>query len=113
MKFRLKRVSVLDQARHVHSIHDKVSQWFTVIGMEIKNLAILPENVYNLDEPGILLSDLGSLKALIGKDDLRNCRVARFKWTLVTAVERISANGRSLSVQIVWPDSIHWSTWTT
>jgi len=104
---------VLDWARHVHNIHDKVSQWFTVIGMEINNPAILPENVYNLDEAGVLLNVLSSLKVLIGKDNLRNCRVARFKWTLITAIERISANGRSLSAQIVWSASIHWSTWTT
>jgi hypothetical protein len=30
----------------------KPSQWFTVIGRELHNPAIVPENVYNMDETG-------------------------------------------------------------
>jgi len=47
--------------------------------------AIVPENVYNMDETGVLLSVLSSLKVLVSKQDLRNCRGAGVKWTLVTA----------------------------
>ena len=34
--------------------------------------AILSENVYNMDETGVMLSKLGSVKVLIGRDDLRD-----------------------------------------
>jgi len=46
--------------------------------------AIVPENVYNMDETGVLLSVLSSLKVLVSKQDLRNYRGAGVKRTLVT-----------------------------
>jgi Tc5 transposase DNA-binding domain len=77
-----RRVKVLDWSRHDHSIYGKVAQWFTVIGKELNDPAIRQENVYNMDETGVLLSVLSSLKVLIGKDDL-NCRGAGVKRTVV------------------------------
>jgi hypothetical protein len=44
--------------------------WFAVIERELHDLAILQENVYNMDETGVLLSILGSLKVVTGSDDL-------------------------------------------
>jgi hypothetical protein len=102
----------LDWARHDHNIHDKVLQWFTLIGKELHDPAIVPENVYNMDETGVLLSVLSSLKVLVSKQDLRNCRGAGVKRTLVTAIECISADGRYLNPLIVWPASTHRSAWT-
>lgn len=65
------RVRALDWARHDHNIHDRVVQWFIVIGKELNAPAIIAENVYNL-ETGILLSFLSFLKVLVRKDDLRS-----------------------------------------
>jgi hypothetical protein len=92
------------------NIHDKVMHWFTVIGRELNDPAIVPENVYNLDETGVLLSVLSSLKVLVSKDDLRNYRGAGVKRTLVTAIDCISADGRSADI---WPASTYRSTWNT
>jgi hypothetical protein len=47
-----------------------------VIGKELSDPAIVPENVYNMDEIGVLLSVLSSLKVLVSKQDLRNYRKA-------------------------------------
>ena len=60
-----------------------------------------------------MLSMLGSVKVLIGKDDLRNHRGGGFKRTMVTAIECIIADGRSLLPLIIWPASTHRSNWTT
>jgi len=38
-----------------------------------------------VDETGIMLSTLGSLKFLVGRDDLRNYRGAGVKRTMITA----------------------------
>jgi hypothetical protein len=65
-------VKALDWNRHDKHIYDKVTDWFTVIGKQLNDPAILPENVYNMDETRVLLSVLSSLKILVGKDDLRN-----------------------------------------
>jgi hypothetical protein len=108
-----KRVRSIDWKRHEIHIYDKITEWFDVIGKVLQDPAILPENVYNMDETGVMLSMLGSVKVLVGKDDLRGHRGAGVKRTLVTAIECISADGRSLSPLIIWPASTHRSNWTT
>jgi hypothetical protein len=55
----------------------------------------LLKNVYNMDEMGVMLCILSSVKVLVGKDDPRGYRGAGVKQTMVTAIECISANGRS------------------
>jgi hypothetical protein len=108
-----RRVKAIDWKRHDHNIYDKVADWFDMIGQELANPAVLQENVYNMDETGILLSVLGSLKVLVGRDDLRNYRGAGSQRTLITAIECISADGRCLEPLIIWPAATHRSTWTT
>jgi len=83
----------MDWQRHDNNIYDKLTDWFEVIGRALQDPATLPENVYNMDETGVMLSMLGCVKVLVGKDDMRNYRGARVKRTLVTAIECISADG--------------------
>jgi hypothetical protein len=75
--------------------------WFEVIGKELRHPAIVPENVYNMDETGVMLSMLGSVKVLVGKDDPRDYRGVGVKRTMVTAIEYISVDGRSLLPMII------------
>ena len=96
-----------------YNIYDKVKYWFEVIGEELQNPATLPKNVYNMDETGIMLSMLNSVKVLVGKDDTRDYRGARVKRTMVTAIECISADGRCLNPMIIWPATTHRNNWTT
>jgi hypothetical protein len=74
---------------------------------------VLPENSYNIDETGVMLSKLSLVKVLVGKDDLRDYRGAGEKRTVVTAVKCISADSRVLLPLIIWPASTHRSNWTT
>ena len=62
----------------------------------LEDLDVLRENVYNMDETGVMLCMLDSVKVLVGKDDLRNYRSAGVKRTMITAVECISCDGRYL-----------------
>ena len=96
-----------------YNIYDKVVHWFEVIGEVLQDPAIVPENVYNVDETGVMLSMLGSVQVLVGKDDLRGYRGARVKRTVVTAIECISGDGRYLNPMIIWPASTHRANWTT
>ncbi|KAH8696511.1 hypothetical protein BGW36DRAFT_360338 [Talaromyces proteolyticus] len=59
-----------------------------------------------MDETGVPLSVLDSLKVLVSKHDLRDHRGAAVKRTLVTGVECISVNGRFLS-PLIWPAATH------
>ncbi|KFY41820.1 hypothetical protein V494_02772 [Pseudogymnoascus sp. VKM F-4513 (FW-928)] len=106
-------VKAMDWKRHDNNIYDKITHWFEVIGTVLQDPAILPENVYNMDETGVMLCMLGSVKVLVSKDDPRGYRGAGVKRTMVTAIECISANGRSLLPLIIWPATTHRSNWTT
>jgi hypothetical protein len=93
------------------NIYDKVSQWFVVIEPELRKVE--PENTYNMDETGVMLSMPNSVKVLVGKDDMRSsCKGARVKRTTVTAIECVSTDGRCLNPMIVWPASTHRANWT-
>jgi hypothetical protein len=62
-------VGALDWNRHEKNIYPKIEHWFKVIGKVLLGAAILAENVYNMDETGVMLSMLGSVKVLVSKDD--------------------------------------------
>ena len=68
----------------------------------LQDPAVLAENVYNMDETGIMLSMPGSVKVLVSKHDMRDYRGTRVKRTTVTAIERISSDGRYLNPMIIW-----------
>lgn len=87
--------------------------WFEVIDKVLQDRTIIPENIYNMDETGIILNMLGSAKVLVSKDNMRGYRGARVKRTVVTAIECISGDGRYLNPMIVWPASTHRANWTT
>ncbi|KAF2002435.1 DDE-domain-containing protein [Amniculicola lignicola CBS 123094] len=59
-----RRVKALDWNRHEKNIYDKVVHWFEVIKRVLDDPAVLAENVYNMDETGVMLSMLGSTKVL-------------------------------------------------
>ena len=69
--------------------------------------------MYNIDETEVMLCMLNSVKVLVGKDDPRDYRGAGVKRTMVTAIECVSGNGRSLLLMIIWPAFTHQSNWTT
>jgi hypothetical protein len=47
--------------RHKNNIYDKIIHWFKVIREVLQDPAILLENVYNMDETGVILCMLGSI----------------------------------------------------
>ncbi len=79
------RMKAIDWDRHDHHIHEKVVEWFSVIGKELASPVILPENTWNMDETGVLLSILNSLKVLVGRHELKTHRGAGVKRILITA----------------------------
>ncbi|KAF2827734.1 hypothetical protein CC86DRAFT_290245 [Ophiobolus disseminans] len=72
-----RRVKALDWNRHERSIYWKMSHWFDVIGELLQDPSIRAENVYGMNKTGVMLSILGSVKVLMGKNDTRKYRGAR------------------------------------
>ncbi|MCJ1284789.1 hypothetical protein MMC26_004125 [Xylographa opegraphella] len=81
-------------------------KWFQMVSMVLQDPAVLPDNVYNMDETGVMLSKLGSVKVLVGKDDFRDYRGAGFKRTMVTAIECISADADKVAVVLYAQDEV-------
>jgi len=99
-----------------HDIREKVVHWFDIIGQVLQDCDVLQENVYNMDETGVMLCQLGSVKVLVSRESQRGCRGAHVKRTTITAIECVSADGRYLHPTTIWPASTHrsnWSTWPT
>lgn len=55
-ELRASKTRALDWNRY--DIYDKVVQWFEVIGKVLEDPVVLQENVYNMDETGIMLFKL-------------------------------------------------------
>jgi hypothetical protein len=108
-----RRVKALDWDRYEKNIYGKVTYWFEVIKEVLQDPAVLIENVYNMDETGVILSIPGSVKVLISKYDKRDYRGVRVKRISVTVIEYISGDSRYLNPIIIWPANTHRSNWTT
>ena len=76
----------MDWERHEENIHDKMTHWFAVIRQVLQDPDILPKNMYNMGETGVMLCKLGSAKVLVGKDDARGYKGAGVKRTMLTAI---------------------------
>jgi len=54
-----------------------------------------------MDETGVILYNLGSAKVLISKDNPRDYRGVGIKRTMMTAIEYINKNDKSLLLIII------------
>lgn len=68
-ELKTRKVRALDWNRHNSNIYQKIIYWFEVIRTVLQDSAIVPENIYNIDETGITLSKLGSVKVLTASND--------------------------------------------
>jgi hypothetical protein len=103
----VRRVKALDWNCYEKNIYGKIIHWSEVIKGVLQDPATLSENVYNMDETGVMLSIPGSVKVLVSKHDRRDYRSAQVKYITVTAIECISNDGRYLNPIIIWPASTH------
>jgi hypothetical protein len=111
----LKAVSVraIDWQRHEKNIRVKVEHWFEIMDKQLSQRDIVQENVYNMDETGVLLSDLNTVKVIVSSSDARRNRGVGLRRTMITAVECISADGRCLAPLIIWPGKTLRATWVS
>jgi len=84
-----RKVKAVDWNRHDNNIYNKITHWFEMIGKALQDPVILLENAYNMDETGVMLCILGSVKVLVSKYDSRKYRSAGVKRTMVTAISWI------------------------
>jgi hypothetical protein len=112
-EIKARTVKPIDWNRHEKYTYEKMEHWFKVIQEVLQDPVVVPENAYNMDETGVMLSMQSCVKVLVGKDDPRDYRGAGVKRTMVTAIDCISADGRVLLPLIIWPALTHRSNWIT
>lgn len=112
-ELRARRLKAIDWVRADENIHEKIVHWFSVIGNELSNPEVVPENVYNMDETGVLLGHSATLKMLVRRSDMRTARGTPVKRVLVTGIECVSAAGNALFPLIIWPSATLRTRWTT
>ncbi len=69
LELKTTRMKVIDCDRYNRNIYNKAVDWFAVIGKELASSVVLSKNTYNIDETGVLLSVLNSLKVLVGRHE--------------------------------------------
>lgn len=110
-ELKVARLKALDWRRHEKNIYAKIVCWFDIMRAQLEETNILQENVYNMDETGVLLSVLGSSKYLVSSDMEKAHRGTGARRTLITAVVCISADGRSLPPLVIFPGVDLRSNW--
>ena len=110
-ELKVARLRALDWRRHEKNIYAKTVNWFDLMRVQLEETGVMQENVYNMDETGVMLSVLGSSKYLVSAEMQKTHRGAGSKRTLITAVECISADGRSLPPLIIFPGVDLRSNW--
>ncbi|KAM3413773.1 hypothetical protein BST61_g10457 [Cercospora zeina] len=101
----------IDSARHQKNIRAKTVGWFEMMGKQLSEPGILQENVYNMDETGVMLDELDTVKVLIARGDKEQRRGRAVKRVMITAVECVSADGRCLPPLIIFPGKALRTTW--
>jgi hypothetical protein len=66
-----------------------------------------------MDETGVLLAILNSLKVLVSSNDLRKYRGTGKDRTRIMVIECISADFKVLLPLVIWPASTHRANWMT
>ena len=110
-EIKVARLRRLDRRRHEKNIYNKVVNWFDLMQPELEAADVIQENVYIMDETGVLISVLGTSKYLVSAEMPKTHRGTDTKRTLITAVECISADGRSLPPLIIFPGVDLRSNW--
>jgi hypothetical protein len=54
-ELKARKVRAIDWNRHENNIYSKIAEWFEVMEKVLQGPAILSENVYNMDETGVML----------------------------------------------------------
>jgi hypothetical protein len=80
-------MKAIDWQRHMKNIQAKVEHWFEIMEKQLSQRDIIQENASNMDETGVLLSDLNTVKVIVSRSDARRNRGVGLRRTTITVVE--------------------------
>lgn len=92
----------LEQCRARALNEHTVREYFTILNDLITRYNIPPENIYNMDEKGILLGVGKRTAAFVDRDQKTLYQVEDGNRELVTVIECISADGEALDPCVIY-----------
>jgi hypothetical protein len=101
----------MEYRRVNHGNYLNVKKWFDIASNVLRNPALLPSNIYNMDETGIQLGMLGTVKVIVPAGPSRNTRGAPQTRESVTAIECIAADGTYLPPMVIFASKTHRDSW--
>ena len=105
-ELKVARLRALDWRRHEKNIYKKIVNWFDLMRAQLEEANVLQENVYNLDETGVLLSVIESSKCLVNAEMHKSHTGTDSKRTLITVVECTRVSVESQRLLSYFPESI-------
>ena len=91
--YHLKYSKALDQARKDISTPESYRKWFDLYTNTIKEYGILPGDQYNMDEKGIAMGLIDSVKAIVSKEEMSKYMVQPGNREWVSLIECVSEDG--------------------
>lgn len=101
-EIKVRWTTTLEQCRARALNRTLVAEFFDIIYEQVVVQGIPPENIYNMDEKGLLLGTGKSIRAFVDRDQKTVNHVEGGCRELVTAVECISADGVALQPAVIY-----------
>jgi hypothetical protein len=69
-----RRLKAIDWTRVDVNIYNKAERWFEVISEQLSKSDVLPANMYNMDETGVILGRAATVKMLVRQQKSQRTR---------------------------------------
>jgi hypothetical protein len=92
----------LDACRAQALNRTNVMGCYDIVESLIQEYGITPENIYNMDEKGVQLGDVDRVRVLVDRDQKTVHNIGDANREMVTIIECISADGKSLKPCVIF-----------
>ena len=101
----------LDNNRAKATHPGTIRRWFDLLASVVKEYEILPENVYNFDEKGVLMGMASGTKVITKIKDKRRFKTQPGNRELVTIIEAVNSMGWAIPPTLVFKAKHQQSSW--
>ena len=108
---KLRFVSGLKKERVAAKDSAIIKAWFELVEHYIKENAVEKEDMYNMNEKGIMMDAIKKVKIIILKYEKRQYMTASSSCEWVSLIEYISITGKALDSWIIFKGKMHKTSW--
>src|SRR5450432_953245 len=101
----------LDKERSLAQNPDIISNWFQLFHDVVKEYDIDSNDIYNMDEKGIMMGVIKKVKVLVSKYEKKNYMTQDGSREWVTLIECVSLGGKVLNLWIIFKGKQQQKAW--